>query len=87
MPDAASFVAQESQDYPVLPENWAAVNLFVECDTQWRQAGIAGVRTGLDYPSVETVMRITGVEDPADTFWRLRLIEQEALAALQDKQD
>jgi len=36
---------------------------------------------------VEAVMRITGIEQPQDTFWRLRLIEDGALQALADKQD
>jgi len=43
MPDAARFVAEEAQDYPVLPENWEAVTLFLKCCTQWRHAGMAGI--------------------------------------------
>lgn len=83
--DAASFESDEA-DYLVLPENWEALQLFLKCATQWRHAGMTGVRTGLDYPSVEAVMRITGVQDQADVFWRLQLIERGALEAFQDKQ-
>lgn len=74
-------------NYQVLPENWAAVQLFLQCATQWRHGGMTAVRTGLDYTAVEAVMRITGIEQPQDTFWRLRLIEDGALQALADKQD
>ena len=87
MPDAARFVAEEAQDYPVLPENWEAVTLFLKCCTQWRHAGMAGVRTGLDYSGVDVVMRRTDIEDPQDAFWRLQQIESEVLAALAEKQD
>lgn len=71
----------------MLPENWEALQVFLKCATQWRHAGMEGVRTGLDYPSVDAVMRITGVKDPSDTFWRLQLIESEALEAMADKRD
>lgn len=87
MPDAVSFVASESEDYPVLPENWEALNLFLKCSTQWRYAGMAGACTGLDYSGVDVVIRRSGIEDPDDAFWRLQQIESEALAAMADKQD
>lgn len=87
MEEAARFVSEEEKAYPVLPENWEAVQLFLKCGTQWRLAGLAGVRTGLDYCAVESVMRMTGTEDTSDALWRLQLIEDEALSALADKQD
>jgi hypothetical protein len=87
MPDAASFAAQEAQGFAVLPENWDAVMLFLKCCTQWRHAGLAGIRTGLDYSAVDVVMRHTDIKDPQDAFWRLQQIESEALAALAEKQD
>lgn len=71
----------------MLPENWEALQTFLKCATQWRHAGMEGVRTGLDYLSVDAVMRITGVKDPSDTFWRLQLIENGALEAMADKRD
>lgn len=71
----------------MLPENWEALNLFLQCSTQWRHAGMTGIRTGLDYPSVEAVIRMTGVEDPAGTFSQLQQIEQGALEAMQEQQD
>ncbi|MEX2475068.1 DUF1799 domain-containing protein [Marinobacter sp.] len=86
-PEAARLASEEADDYPVLPENWDALQLFLRCATQWRYAGMAGVRTGLDYPSVETVMRMTGTRNKRETFWQLQLIEDEALKALAELRD
>jgi hypothetical protein len=45
------------ESFEVLPENWDAVRLFARTATQWRLAGMSGVRTGLDYPAVRLVAR------------------------------
>ena len=37
------------------------------------------VRIGFDYTSVESVMRMLGIEDMTDTFYRLLRLEHEAL--------
>lgn len=37
------------------------------------------VPIGLDYPSVESVMRMLGIADMSDTFHRLQILEYEAL--------
>lgn len=71
----------------MLPENWPALELFLACATQWRLAGMEGVRIGLDYPAVEAVMRITRVDDRPDAFQRLRVIETGALEAMQEQRD
>lgn len=39
------------------------------------------VRIGLDYPSVEAVMRMLKIEDHSDTFHRLIYLESEAMEA------
>ena len=64
-----------------MEENWAAVRLFVACATQWRFAGMNGVRTGLDYAGVEAAARMAGIEVTGDLFDRLRIMERTALAA------
>lgn len=87
MPDADSFLPEEAKDYQVLPENWEAVTLFLKCCTQWKHAGMAGTCTGLDYSSVDVVIRHFDIKDSQDAFWRLQQIESEALAAMADKQD
>lgn len=37
------------------------------------------VTLGLDYPSVESVMRFLKIEDPPGTFHKLQFMESEAL--------
>lgn len=38
-------------------ENWPSVLFFSRLETQWRRAGMAGARTGLDYTAVLTLLR------------------------------
>lgn len=76
----------EGAHFMVLPENFQAIEVFAACATQWRYAGMTGACVGLDYPAVESIMRMMAVDDPRDTFERLRLIEEGALAAMREKQ-
>jgi len=85
-PEALPDEAEEETDYRVLPENWEAVQVFIRCATQWRYAGMAGQPTGLDYPALESVMRMRGVDDLADTFDRIRIMEGEVLRVLREKE-
>ncbi|MDX1755888.1 MAG: DUF1799 domain-containing protein [Marinobacter sp.] len=84
---AAHRLASQSTDYPVLPENWEALNLFLECTTQWRRAGLEAVITGLDYGALETVMRMKGAKNRKRLFEQVRLIEGGALQALREQRD
>lgn len=65
----------------VWPEHEATVCAFLACATQWRRAGLAGVRTGLDYAAVDAVLRLT-VPRPAraTVFAGIQIMEQAALA-------
>lgn len=74
---------RDEEPLEIMPANWEATQTFVRCQTQWR-VGMAGP-TGLDYPAVETVMRLLGVEDPADCFDRLQIIEAESLRIYADR--
>jgi len=47
---------QQDEHFKVWPENWNALTLFLRCDTQWRFSN--GVMTGLDYPSLVTVLNL-----------------------------
>lgn len=81
------FEHEEDGDYHVLPENWDALELFIECERQWRLAGMEGVRVGLDYTAVASVMSINEIENQRDVFRRLRDIEAGALEAMQEQRD
>lgn len=41
----------------VLPANLPLVMAYLACATQWRHAGMGGVRTGMDYPGCEAAIR------------------------------
>lgn len=62
----------------LLPENIEAVNVFHACDTQWRFAG-NGIRMGLEYPAVSTVMALRETENKKDVFHSLKIMEAEVL--------
>lgn len=87
--DAAAFglempEPEAPEQFPVLEENWEALEVFSMCDTQWRRAGMEAQPVGLDYTAVEAVLRMQGVADTRDCFDRVRLIERGALAQLGD---
>jgi hypothetical protein len=64
----------------VWPDNVEAVNVFVEVSTQWRYAGM-GSPSGLDYPSIESTLRMTGIPRKrwAGLFADVRVMERAAL--------
>lgn len=64
--------------FEVEQANWLAVRVFLRCGTQWRRDP-HGALTGIDYSSLETVMRLMGVDDPQDVFERVAVIEDESL--------
>lgn len=68
----------ERDDFELFPENWPAFCVFVGCSTQWRMSD--GQPVGLDYPAVESVMRVYGVDDARENFERIRILESAALA-------
>lgn len=83
--NAPQIKVAEQQDFLVLKENWPAIKLFLQCQTQWNYiSGMTGsVKTGLNYQAVETVMRLAYPdEDHATLFRKLQIIEQEALILL-----
>lgn len=75
---------QAPREYAVWEEHWQALQVFLACRTQWRIiAGMAGAQhQGLDYPAVESVMRMRGVEDTAQVLGQLQQIEAGALEVL-----
>ena len=71
--------------FEVADINWEAVMVYQRCSTQWR-VGMAGA-TGLDYPALESVMRMTRVQDQADCLERVQVIEFETLAAWAERRE
>lgn len=69
------------QHAEVWPDCWPAWCLFVELGTQWRSAGMAGVRTGLDYgPLFARLDRIAASRDEWEQLFQdVRVLEAAAL--------
>ena len=62
------------------PENWAALDLFLLCKTQWR-TGPAGL-LGLDYGAVLAMANLWSVDHVRETMTDVQIIEAEILAQL-----
>lgn len=84
-------VAKESGIPEVQPANLVTANVFFACATQWMFAGMAGVRTGLNYQAVD--VRASKLPqymalDEADQTWvweGLQRMESAALKVWQEK--
>ena len=71
---------EDELTFGVWRENWSVLELFCSCQTQWRHAGMGGVRTGLDYAAVESVVRMTGrIDAAAELFAGVRVMEHAAM--------
>jgi hypothetical protein len=76
----AETAAEPAADFEVFEDNWLTVMTFLRCGTQWRHAGMEGIRTGLDYPSVETVLRMTvTARERRAVFEGIQIMEHAAL--------
>jgi len=78
MADAAAFgialpMPDGPDDFEVWPENWAAVEMFLRCQTQWRTS-MNGV-VGMDYGALAWLFRLYEVEDPRSLLEDLQLME------------
>ncbi len=77
---------QERRDRILIwPDMVAPVCVFLAMDTQWR-TGPYGIRTGLDYTAIDSVIRHLNLSafTPED-FRDIRLMEQEALRVWRSK--
>ncbi len=70
----------------VWPENAGAVRAFLAVATQWRMvAGMAGmVATGLDYAGAQAGLALAGIVADEALWDDIRMIEQGAVAALNE---
>ncbi len=67
--------------------NWAAVQVFLDLETQWRPpiVGPGGlIWLGLDYGEVERMIRLHGA-DPT-VFWDIKVMEAAALPVLNTRE-
>ena len=74
-----AFCERGQKHFEVWRSNWPAVETFLALSTQWRHAGSAGIRTGLDYAAIPATARLLGHRRDRDLFDRLRIMEAGAL--------
>ena len=67
----------EPAQFIVWPENIEAVQLFLDCQTQWRTTS-AGV-IGLDYSVVLAVSSLSGAADPLALLRDIQVMEARAV--------
>ena len=70
--------------FEVWEENWPTMLVFLRLQTQWNVGPMGGF-IGLNYQSVEFVIKLFEVENPSEVFEGLQLIESEILRAQADK--
>lgn len=80
----ATEVKAETVKFEVMRPNWASVLTFLGLETQWRSVGLDKrmFLTGLDYTAVDAFMRRRDLPD--DVFDDLQIMENAALAALNE---
>lgn len=66
--------------FEVWEENWATLELFLRCQTQWRTT-MNGV-LGLDYVAVAWLFRLYAVTDERSMLEDLQIMEAAAMATL-----
>ncbi len=72
-------------DFEVHYDNWDIVRWFLKVQSQWRYAGMHGVRVGLDYTACEAAARMMGIPADQDHFAGLWIMEAEALKVFNER--
>jgi len=72
---------QKPPSFDVLPENWPAAKLFVDCSSQWAMAP-SGRAIGLRYEAVDVVIRRAGHQLTPDDWSRFQVLERTAIKEL-----
>lgn len=83
----AAASARAPRAVAVAAENWDAVRVFLNADTQWRTAGLSGVPIGLDYVALHLASQALGVAWTGRLLDKLRVLEAEALRALAERRE
>ena len=79
----------EPEHFELWRENDAALAIFLSLSTQWRAIeSAAGVKVvGLNYPAVESVLRIRKVRDRERVFSDIQIMESAVLPILNNRDD
>lgn len=71
---------ESSKVFEIWEENWEAFQIFMRLQTQWVRSD--GAAIGLNYNSVDFVLKILRVKDRADVFDKLQVMELAAIEFL-----
>ena len=71
-------------DFEVFEDNWASFLFFMQLTTQWVKdyPSIGRVMSGLNYASVEAMMRIQRIKNKQELFADIQIMEFAALPIL-----
>lgn len=70
----------------MLQENVEPVSVFIACQHQWRR-DMRGNRLSLEYPALESAMRMMDIENVKDTFTKLQTLESAVLKVEEEAQE
>ncbi len=68
----------------MFPENWIAVQAFLACQTQWNVGGMDGTLLGLNYSSVEVMLKLHKA-NKLENFDKIRVMESEMLSIVRKR--
>ena len=71
------------EDFEVWDENWEAMMMFLRMQNQWN-VSMNGL-VGLNYPALETLIRLYKIEEPLELFEKVQVIERAALVKMNSK--
>lgn len=69
-----------AQEIEIWPENLETVEVFLACSTQWEIGPMSGHPQGLRYADLAAAIDLMGVQDRAEVFMGVRVMERAALA-------
>lgn len=75
----------DAEAFGIDPDCWDSFRLFLDLDTQWRQA--EGIPVGLDYGAVPAVLRLQRLRPWPGLFEDLRVMERALLDALREQRE
>jgi len=72
---------EPEEDFLVLEENWAAIDLFLKVQTQWRVGGLGNL-FGLCYSDVIETAKLYEIPNLVEVFEDLQVIEITVMSLL-----
>ncbi len=73
--------AEQRPNFEVWRENWTAVRFFLDLTTQWHWGAMGGAH-GLNYQSLDFLLKIYSVKKPRLIFEKIKIMEAAALKVL-----